>query len=316
MKTLKYTSMILILGLMLFGMWACGKNTDLTNNDDHDDDLLKFGTEDSFDVLTWNLRTFPALTPQTRDLLVQIIPLMQVDVFACQEINDYAAFMELASLIPHYNAAIYGSTSSYRLAYLYDTRTVQVDQLYTIYDGQSNPFPRPPYVFDLTWQGQDIVLINNHLKAMGDNFIDESDPWDEEYRRRTACQMLDQYVVDNLSDRKVIMLGDFNDQIQEPETTNVFMSFLSKPDEYRFADAAIAANPTTSTVSYPSSFSHLDHILITNELFDTFALAPDACGVIRVEDWMGGWANYSSQISDHRPLGLRLVFESTEARGR
>ncbi len=313
MRYIVNTLALLLLMFSLFWLGACGKNTNLTNNNDHDDELLKFGSEHSFDVVSWNLRTFPALTPQTRDLLVQIIPLMQVDVFACQEINDYAAFMELASLIPHYDAAIYGSTSSYRLAYLYDTRTVSVDQLFTIYDGQSNPFPRPPYILDLTWQGEDIVLINNHLKAMGDNFIDETDPWDEEYRRRLACQMLDQYVRDNLNDRQVIMLGDFNDQIQEGDATNVFMSFLSRPDEYQFADTAIAANPTTSTVSYPASFSHIDHMLITNELFDTFALAPDACRVIRVEDWLGSWANYSSQISDHRPLGLRLYFGGVTA---
>lgn len=310
MANKRCVALTLLITLILLFAAGCGKNTDITDYTDPDNNLLLFGSDASFDVVSWNLRTFPSLKPQTRDLLVQIIPLMHVDVFACQEINDYAAFMELASLIPHYEAAIYGSTSSYRLAFLYDTRTVQVDQLYTIYDGDSNAFPRPPYVFDLTWQGQDIVLINNHLKAMGDNYIDETDPWDEEYRRRSACQKLDQYVRENLDDRRVIMMGDFNDQIQEGEDTNVFLSFLNHPDQYAFADSAIAAAPTTSTVSYPASFSHIDHMLITNELFDVFANAPDACRVIRVEDWMGSWANYSNQISDHRPLGLRLFFDS------
>lgn len=312
MKQAKLLTLALLITLAAFFLSSCGTNTNLTNNTDPDDSTVDFGSAESFDVVTWNMRTFPALTPQTRDLLAQIIPLMHVDVFACQEINDYAAFMELASLIPHYQAAIYGSTSSYRLAYLYDTRTVQVDQLYTIYDGESNPFPRPPYVFDLTWNGQDIVLINNHLKAMGDNYIDESDSWDEEYRRRTACQMLDQYVRTNFDNRQVIMMGDFNDQIQESEATNVFMSFLSRPEEYRFADTAIAANPTTATVSYPTSFSHIDHILITNELFDAFPDTPETCRVIRVEDWLGSWANYSTQISDHRPLGIKLYFPTPQ----
>lgn len=300
----------LVLGLLLTMtlLVSCGTNTNITPPDGTDTGALQFGTSDGFEVVTWNLRTFPALTPNTRDLLAQIVPLMQVEVIAVQEIMDLSAFMELAALIPHYNAFVYSATSTYRLGFLYDSRTVQVNDQYTIFNGDTNPFPRAPYVLDITWMGNDMLIVNNHLKAYGNNHIDETDPWDEEYRRRLACQKLDQHIRTNWDDKKVIVLGDFNDQIQEPEEYNVFMSFLSRPDEYLFADMSIAQNPASASVSYPTSFSHIDHIMITNELFDAFANPGSSCRVINVENWMGSWSNYSTQISDHRPLGLSIKF--------
>ncbi|MBW6513650.1 MAG: endonuclease/exonuclease/phosphatase family protein [Candidatus Syntrophosphaera sp.] len=299
-KNVKHVPLLLLFALIIFG---CGTNVNLTPPDDVS--ILHFGSDESLDVVTWNLRTFP-LTTSTIQTLAQIVPQMKVDVFAFQEIMDYSAFFALADQIPNYSGYVYNATNSYRLAYLYDTRTIQVNDAYTIFEGQTNPFPRAPYILDFVFQGRDFIVINNHLKAFGDNFIDENDPWDEEYRRRLACQLLDQYVVDNFPEDRVLLVGDFNDQIAEPREYNVFLSFLDKPEEYLFADMAIALAPTYNNVSYPSYLSHIDHIIITNELFAAFERPDSECRVINVEQYMGSWANYSNQISDHRPLGIKL----------
>lgn len=288
--------------LMILG--GCGKNTVLPPHGDSD--VVVFGTDTTFDVVTWNLREFPWLGETTVEALAQLIPLLKADVIAFQEINSYAPFNELAGILPDYDAYISNATSSYRLAYLVNNKTVQVEDNYTIFNSDSNPFPRPPYILKAKWNEQEYYVIDNHLKAYGDNYIDESDDWDEEVRRRLACEMLDEYISAELGDKKVIVVGDFNDQIAEPATYNVFMSFINKPAEYQFADMPIAQNPTYSTVSYPASSSHIDHVLITNELFDSFAEADSTCRSILVEEWFGSWSNYSGQISDHRPVGIRL----------
>ncbi len=299
----RYTLLTLVaaFALTLFG---CGTNTPLVPPDQ--EGILSFGTDQSLEVITWNLRTFP-LDQGSLQTIAQIIPQMKVDIIAFQEIMDYSAFYELASLIPSYDAYIYNATTTYRLAYLYDTRSIQVNEAYTIFEGQTNPFPRAPYVLDCDFQGHNIIVINNHLKAFGNNHIDETDPWDEEYRRRLACQMLDQYIVQNLSDASVIVVGDMNDQIAEPPEYNVFQVFLDKPQEYRFADLPIALSPNYNNVSYPSYLSHIDHIMVTNELFSALDHPDSDCSVIRVDEYMGSWQNYSNQISDHRPLGLKLI---------
>jgi endonuclease/exonuclease/phosphatase family metal-dependent hydrolase len=274
------------------------------NTPDIDPSSINFGTPQTLDVITWNLRTFPQGTDL--EALKQIILALNVDVIAFQEIMDYTTFIDMASDIPNYNACIYSATDTYRLAYLYDTRTVTVNNQYTIYENDSNPFPRPPYILDITWENDNYLIINNHLKAFGDNYIDENNNWDEEVRRRLACMKLDSYISTNLPNSKVIVLGDMNDQIAEPPEYNVFLNFINKSDEYYFVDMPIAVSPNYNNVSYPNSFSHIDHILITNELFADFEQGGSYCKTILAENWMLNWNTYSSTISDHRPVGIRL----------
>ncbi|MCB5247831.1 MAG: endonuclease/exonuclease/phosphatase family protein [Candidatus Cloacimonetes bacterium] len=301
-RYLRYALLPLLAALAL-AFAGCGTNTPLVPPDE--DGILSFGTDQSLEVVTWNLRTFP-LDASSLQTIAQIVPQMQADVIAFQEIMDYSAFYELANLIPNYSAYVYNATTSYRLAYLYDTRAVQVNDAYTIFEGETNPFPRAPYVLDLDFQGRNVKVVNNHFKAFGNNHIDETDPWDEEVRRRLACQLLDQYIVENFPDDSVIVVGDLNDQIAEPPEYNVFQVFLDKPQEYRFADMHIALDPTYNTVSYPSYLSHIDHIMVSNELFGALDHPESECRVIRVDEYLGSWQNYSDQISDHRPLGLKL----------
>lgn len=299
----KYIVLPLLLVLLLV-ISSCGENQKLTPPTG-DDLALLFGTDTTLDLITWNLKTFP-LNANTVNILSEIIPQIKADVIAFQEIMDYAQFQALAEMMPHYQAWVYNATSSYRLAYIYDTRTVTVNAEYTIFNGESNPFPRPPYVLDITFANKDYIIINNHFKALGDNYIDVDDPWDEEVRRLLASTKLEQYIRENLGDKRVIMLGDLNDQIQEPEETNVFMPFIDRPDEYYFTTMSIAENPTPNTVSYPSYNSMIDHILITDELFEDFSAAGNFCRVIRVESHVGGLSAYYDLISDHRPVGVRL----------
>ena len=74
-------------------------------------------------------------------------------------------------------------------------------------------------------------------------------------------------------------------------------------------DMNIAAG-SVSNWSFPTWPSHLDHILITNELFDEFENFGSSIQTIKIEDYLdGGWNEYETYISDHRPVGLRLVFD-------
>jgi exonuclease III len=66
---------------------------------------------------------------------------------------------------------------------------------------------------------------------------------------------------------------------------------------------------SSSNWSYPSWPSHLDHILITNELFDEFTNTESSVQTIRIEETLdAGWIEYEKYISDHRPVGLSLKF--------
>ena len=83
---------------------------------------------------------------------------------------------------------------------------------------------------------------------------------------------------------------------------------ISSSMEYSFSDMEIAEGSSVYW-SYPSWPSHLDHILITNELFDEFILEDSDVQTLCVDDILdGGWSEFDDRVSDHRPVGLKLAF--------
>jgi hypothetical protein len=153
--------------------------------------------------------------------------------------------------------------------------------------------------------GEDYVIINNHFKCCGDGTLDTNNASDEENRRLTATTFLKQYIDSLFINERVIVVGDLNDVLTDSPNNNVFQSIIDDTVNYMFADFPIAlGNPTD--FSYPSWPSHLDHILITNELFADFSKPNSIVSCIRIDDYMSSWNAYDNNISDHRPVGLKL----------
>lgn len=285
---------------MLLG--GCAKDL-FSEGADHSNWLPSFDSDSTFSVITWNIEDFAKHGDATVDFLASCIDQLNADVICLQEIKDENDFQELVNRLENYsghreNSAAYNLDLA--VLYLNDLDIISIDEIYTD-DWWS--FPRSPQVIQLLWHGHEIILINNHYKA------NENDTNDDENRRISASQILDEYVVSNFPFKNVIILGDLNDDLTEPVNDNVFSTFISKTEEYLFVDMNIAAG-TTSNWSFPTWPSHLDHILITNELFDEFENFGSSIQTIKIEDYLdGGWNEYEAYISDHRPVGLRLVFD-------
>jgi endonuclease/exonuclease/phosphatase family metal-dependent hydrolase len=129
----------------------------------------------------------------------------------------------------------------------------------------------------------EVTLLNIHLKCCGGS--------SNINRRAAASADMKDYIDQNLSDQNVIILGDFNDDIN---SDSPFINFINDSDNYQFADAAIAAG-SQNFWSYPSWPSHIDHILITNELTDNLTEVK----TLRMNDCI---SSYDPDISDHRPI--------------
>ncbi|MDP7028090.1 MAG: hypothetical protein QF380_06765, partial [Candidatus Marinimicrobia bacterium] len=185
---------------------------------------------------------------------------------------------------------------------------------YTTYE-YWNAFPRSPMVMDLNFNGENIFVINNHYKCCGDEILDFGNEDDEEYRRYLANELLKEYIDLNLANEKVILVGDLNDVLTDDLENNVFQMILNDPDNYLFADLEIAQG-NSENWSYPWWPSHIDHILITNELFDDFNNANSDIQTIKIDDYLyGGFDEYYENISDHRPVALKLNFATNSIFG-
>ncbi len=260
---------------------------------------LWFGEDETFEIMTWNLEHFPKNNSITVDYVKEIILALDVDLIALQEIENQNYFNLLVDSLTGWEGyRATGAAWEINLALLYKTEVITMTNIYEIYEDLWEPFPRTPLVIEFVFDGITLIAINNHLKAGGDA--------EDEERRREASLLLEQYIDTNFSDIEVILLGDLNDDISEPEASNVFWNFIELPDKYLFTDMEIA-NGNPSEWSYPGWPSHLDHILITNELFDDFNNPGSDILTIKIDEYLdNGWDEYDENISDHRPVALKL----------
>ena len=266
-----------------------------------DDNFLEpgenaFGSLNSFDIITWNIEHFPK-NNTTIDTLAYIIPELFVDIVALQEIESTYSLNTLAlDLGNNWISYIAEENSSWgELSFLINTTEVEVTQTpYVILSQYSYYFAyRPPFVLHASYNGDDYVIINVHYKCCDGS----------EDRRLQASIYLDSYIDNNYNNDKVIILGDFNDLlIDDP---NVFTPFLNNPNDYEFTDIDIAQIDMIASWSFPGWPSHLDHIIITNELFG-FNQTTETLLIDNI--FFNSLSNYDNHISDHRPVGIKLPY--------
>jgi len=270
---------------------------------------LSFGTDTTFEVVSWNIEWFPKNGQTTANYVETILTNLEADVYALQEIDDTTLLKQVVANIPGYEC-YFKSTYYGGLGYVYNSNTVQINDKYEIFTAQPywNAFPRSPQVLELTFMNKDYVIINNHFKCCGDGTLNINDPNDEENRRLQAIMLLEQYIDLLFDNERVILVGDLNDILTDPPADNIFYAILNSTS-YMFTDWTIALG-SNANWSYPSWPSHLDHILISDELIPDFLKPNSSTETIRIDDFMNSWNQYDFNISDHRPVGLKLAMDS------
>lgn len=272
---------------------------------------LSFGTDTTLDIMTWNIENFPKNGNTTINYVKSIIEELEIDVIAIQEVSDVNSFDQLVNELTDYSGYLFSERFA-GLAYIYNPSVIQINQIYEVYTNSSywNFFPRAPMVMDFNYADERYIVINNHFKCCGDGFLETGDTSDEETRRYNASNLLKEFVDTNFSEENVIILGDLNDNILDQPENNVFQMFIDDSANYLFADTEIALG-TNSDWSFPNWPSHLDHILITNELFDEFQDVDSNIQTIKIDDFLpGGFTQYDQNISDHRPVAIKLNVEN------
>ncbi|NOY50598.1 MAG: T9SS type A sorting domain-containing protein [Chlorobi bacterium] len=271
---------------------------------------LHFGTDSTLEVVTWNIEHFPKAGQETIDYVAQIIQALDVDIVAIQEVSSKDDLDQLTDGMEAYDN-FYAYNQYVALAFVYKTDLFQNISFFEIFKNKNREFPRSPLVMKMDYLGQEFVIINNHFKCCGNQIMDLNDEWDEETRRHDASVLIDDYITSNFPVGNIVVVGDLNDILTDTELNNVFQVFIDKPDEYLFADMAIAEGDEANW-SYPSwPRSHIDHILISNELIDDFGNPASTIKTINVEEYFEqGWSGYDNNVSDHRPVGLMLKTEN------
>jgi len=245
-----------------------------------DFEKLTFGEEQTLEIMTWNIQKFPK-TEYTVAYSADIISSIDADIICLQEIQSKVDFDKLLTRLGTEKWDGFLSDSDewqMNLAYLYKKNKFDNLKIYEIFTDDEYAFPRSPLVMKMNYKEEQFVIINNHLKAM---------PGEKnENRRIAACQKLYEYSEENFASDNVCIIGDLNDELVDE--TNVFEIFL-RDENYLFADILIAED-SKADWSYPywKYRSHLDHILISNELFDEFSAVDNNIKVVTIDKFMDG----------------------------
>jgi len=276
------------------------------------------------DAGNWNIEWFGSTTNGPTDDQLQLTNVRTViqenglDFWALEEVVSASQFNALQQGLPGYagfvandpsvtSGSFYYSSGEQKVAVLYRSSVVQVLKAEVILGNYDFEFAgRPPLRVDLrvTRNGAsvDLVAIVLHMKA-------EADPGTADYDRRKAAGVaLKQYLETSLATARVIVLGDWNDDVdvsivRDPNNTSVYLpspyqNYVDQPAEYTFLTRPLSLQGVGSSVGFSNI---IDHQLVTNELADSYVSNSTRVVVPNI-------ASYKTTTSDHYPVVSRFDF--------
>jgi endonuclease/exonuclease/phosphatase family metal-dependent hydrolase len=301
---------------------GCSSAVDCCDPIDPPDDSVEipsWGTAATFDVATWNLEFFgsPTAGPSDDDKQVQRVNEVMLgadaDLWGVQEIVDEGRFATLGSGLPGYStllandptvtdgAAFYSdfNNTELKVGIVYKTSVVEVMSARVILKDLDFEFAgRPPLEIrirvTIAGDQRDVVLVVMHAKARSD-----VPSWE---RRVAAAAGLKAFLDGTWPDLPVLVIGDFNDDIDEsitPGKDTPYRVFVEATPSWIFPTAALTAAGENSILGFSTM---IDHILASNE-----AMVWYESGSADVYDVDALIPNYENTVSDHLPVLTRFV---------
>jgi endonuclease/exonuclease/phosphatase family metal-dependent hydrolase len=278
------------------------------------------GAADTLDMASWNIEWFgstsngPANENQQRNNARDIIAGTDFDIWGVAEIVSTSHFNSLKSQLSGYagflandplvaSGSSFYTTSEQKVGILYKSSVATLQSARIILTQNNTEFAgRPPLEVKLlvTVNGdtEDIVVIVLHAKA-----FDDTASWQ---RRRDASIALKSYLDATYPIQKVIVIGDFNDDVDTSITSgqeSPYQNFVSDTADYEFLTEPLSLAGLSSTVSYSDV---IDHHLATNDLSGTYIAG--SAEIYRVDQFISG---YGTNTSDHYPVLTRYDLSGT-----
>ncbi|TPE43648.1 Ig-like domain-containing protein [Pontibacter mangrovi] len=292
--------------------------------------------DNTLDVATWNLEWFgstangPGNEEQQYANAKKVISELNADIVAVQEIVDEDKVRQLAEELGYKyesieNEWLYSNAQHTGVLYRPEILKVRKEKLLlsklyadikagrTTLDGypaNSSTFwasGRLPYLvqFEATVNGvrQYINIVNIHAKANSGDDITQYD------RRKYDVQVLKDSLDAQYADANLIMLGDFNDDIDESVVAGAGASSYKVFVDDENYKALTYELSLTGAYSLASSYqSFLDHIVVSQELEEEYI----ANSIAIHKEFLGSIDNYANTTSDHLPVMARFELVTSD----
>ncbi len=273
--------------------------------------MLSRGSDSTLDVASWNIEWFgdPTHAPdndrQQGDNVRDVILGTDVDIWGVAEVVDMGAWARLKAALPGYDGflanegpvtsrASYYSATEQKVGVLFKRGLVTLRDAKVILPQFNDDFAgRPPlqvrFRVKLDGRTGDLVLIVLHMKASADQ-----SSWN---RRSRAAAALQQYVREELSAARVLVVGDFNDDVDRSVTRgqpSPYAMIGEDREHFRFLTAPLSARNVSSTATFREM---IDHHLASRALAGLEL--SNSIEVYRVDRFL---PNYRRTTSDHFPV--------------
>ncbi len=295
----------------------------------------------TLEVVNWNVEWFGSADngPANKDLQQQnvktILSNLNADVYAVAEIVSEERLAAVVSQMPGYAYVIsnYGShtntsinppsalASAQKLAFIYKTSvlsnvstTALLSQGINSAADLTNPAynywasGRFPYMMSadvtLNCVTKPVKFILVHAKA-------NTSPTTESYnRRKRGADTLYQTLQENYANDNIIILGDYNDDLDQSITagftTTSYSIFTNDAVNFTPVTLPLSLAGKKSTVSYNDV---IDHVTVSNDLVTDYMTSSAKI----LTDVTSLVSNYGSTTSDHYPVFSRYRFVNTTA---
>ncbi|MFK7991112.1 MAG: endonuclease/exonuclease/phosphatase family protein [Sandaracinaceae bacterium] len=244
-------------------------------------------------IATWNIENFP----RHRDTISSVASVIQeeeLDLVAVQEVVDDLAFGWLDEELPDHDVVIADDPRAFqRLALIYRRSRVAVSDVDVLFTGDRSAFPRSPLAARVeVRRGDDVVfdftVVVVHLKASIDN--------ESRLRRVAAIEALDGWMrarVEGVGDPDIVLLGDFNDNLTDEPSQNVFGPLLDA-ERYTFLTLPLEASGARTFLFFDA---FLDHVMLTESARQVYG-----DGTTEILPLDQSLDDYTTRVSDHLPV--------------
>lgn len=267
------------------------------------------------EAVTWNIEWYGSNAngpvdelKQTKNIL-QITDSLKADLYAFQEISSQSSLDSLAKYMSGYNGFVADYINyNQRMAFLYNTEAIDsvssgaLTEGQDAYDWASGRFPLY-FSFTYKYRGNSIPIyaLVIHGKANTGNSQEKEEAYN---RRKRAAESLYAYLQNERPEAHILILGDFNDDIDvtifNGSSPSPYLDFTENEESFRAVTEPISEEGGSSYIA--GNYTDLiDHIIISDELFTNYRSS--SAEIFRADSFI---ENYVSTTSDHLPVWAKF----------
>jgi len=269
--------------------------------------IPKIGRYQTLEIGNWNLewfgKTLPGYGPYNdslqQRLVAKSISASDIDIWALCEVSNAVAFDTLCKRLPQYTGILCNYSPEQKTALLFKKDMFQMLSSKLLGTANRDSFSTARFPFEITLKTlqnssiDTLKLLILHLKA---NTGSDSQKLLAYNSRKRSSEWFKDYVNQSTKTDKIILLGDWNDDIDQSIHNNLPSPFsaMINSSKGQFISKRLTDLQEATSTSYPET---IDHQWISNALLQHWL--KDSIHTWRLNQFI---LNYAQVCSDHYPV--------------